>query len=58
MSTINAPTGRMKAAAIYTNSKIYVWGGYNGSIINTGGVFGKSGFESSATTEMYLYVKN
>ncbi len=58
MSTINAPTGRMKAASFYTNSKMYVWGGYNGSVINTGGVFGKSGFTSSATSEMYLYIKN
>lgn len=38
-SMANAPSARTYAAAVWTGSKMVVWGGYNGSSLNTGGVF-------------------
>jgi hypothetical protein len=38
-STINAPEGRERHTAVWTGSKMIVWGGYNGSYLNTGGEY-------------------
>ncbi len=40
ISTANAPSARTYAAAIWTGTKMVVWGGWNGgTYLNTGGVF-------------------
>jgi N-acetylneuraminic acid mutarotase len=36
-NTINAPTARADHTAAWTGSEMIVWGGYNGSSLNTGG---------------------
>jgi N-acetylneuraminic acid mutarotase len=36
-STINAPAPRVAATAVWTGSEMIVWGGYNGSYLNSGG---------------------
>jgi N-acetylneuraminic acid mutarotase len=39
MSTTNAPTARIYPTAVWTGSKMVVWGGSDGSWTNTGGVY-------------------
>ena len=41
-STINAPTGRYLHTAVWTGSEMIVWGGYDGSFLNTGGRYNPS----------------
>ncbi len=41
-STINAPTGRYVHTVVWTGSEMVVWGGYNGSFLNTGGRYNPS----------------
>ena len=36
-STINAPSPRVAATAVWTGTEMIVWGGYNGNYLNTGG---------------------
>src|SRR5207248_10473029 len=36
-STTSAPAGRYLHTAVWTGSEMIVWGGYNGSDLNTGG---------------------
>src|SRR5206468_12339898 len=36
-STTNAPSGRISHTAVWTESEMIVWGGYNGNALNTGG---------------------
>jgi N-acetylneuraminic acid mutarotase len=36
-STINAPSPRVAATAVWTGTEMIVWGGYNGSYLNSGG---------------------
>jgi N-acetylneuraminic acid mutarotase len=38
-SESGAPLGRMYHTAVWTGSKMIVWGGYSGSVVNTGGVY-------------------
>ncbi len=38
-STTNAPTGRHYHTAVWTGSRMIVWGGYSGEPLNTGGVY-------------------
>ncbi|HET9794265.1 MAG TPA: kelch repeat-containing protein, partial [Thermoanaerobaculia bacterium] len=39
-STINAPSGRDQHIAVWTGSKMIVWGGFDGtSAVNTGGIY-------------------
>ena len=46
-----APSGRYDHTAVWTGSKMIVWGGYNGSTyLNTGGVYDPVGNAWSATT--------
>jgi hypothetical protein len=37
-STTNAPSAR-EAPAVWTGSRMIVWGGYDGGVLNTGGVY-------------------
>lgn len=42
MSTVNAPSARMLHSAVWTGSKMIVWGGINNSgqtLLNTGGIY-------------------
>lgn len=36
-TTTGAPTGRSRHTAVWTGSKMIVWGGDNGAYLNTGG---------------------
>ena len=36
-STNNAPSGRQSHTAVWTGTDMFVWGGYDGSVLNTGG---------------------
>jgi hypothetical protein len=36
---IGVPTARSSHAAVWTGSKMLVWGGYNGTYLKTGGVY-------------------
>ncbi len=52
ITTTNAPTGRENPSAIWTGSKMLIWGGYaNGPIyFNTGGIYDPSANSWSAMT--------
>jgi len=41
-NTTNAPDGREFHTAVWTGSEMIVWGGYNGSALNTGGRYNPS----------------
>src|SRR6266513_2217064 len=41
-STLNAPDGREVHTAVWTGTEMIVWGGYNGSALNTGGTYAPS----------------
>lgn len=36
---MNAPVGRRNHTAVWTGSRMFVWGGYNGADTNTGGLY-------------------
>jgi N-acetylneuraminic acid mutarotase len=38
-STTNVPAARNRQTAVWTGSKMIVWGGYNGAYLDTGGVY-------------------
>ena len=38
-STTGAPSGRLYHTAVWTGSKMIVWGGHDGAVANTGGVY-------------------
>src|SRR5437773_4481548 len=48
-STTSAPAGRYLHTAVWTGSEMIVWGGYNGSDLNTGGRY-NPGTDSRTTT--------
>src|SRR5436309_3206954 len=48
-STTNAPAGRYRYTAVWTGSEMIVWGGFNGSFLNTGGRY-NPGTDSWTTT--------
>jgi len=55
ISTINAPTGRLQCAAVWTGSEMIVWGGFGGpfggaSYFNTGGRYNPDTNGWTATT--------
>jgi hypothetical protein len=41
-STSSAPNARSEHTAVWTGSEMIVWGGYNGSLLNTGGKYNPS----------------
>src|SRR6266446_2483269 len=49
-STTNAPAGRYRYTAVWTGSEMIVWGGYNGSYLNTGGRYNPSTDSWTATS--------
>src|SRR6266516_551953 len=51
-STTNAPAGRYEHTAVWTGSEMIVWGGFNGSYLNTGGRYnpGTDSWTASSTT--------
>src|SRR5215831_12388433 len=46
----NAPTARSGHTAVWTGSEMIVWGGYNGSYLNTGGRYNPSTHSWTATS--------
>src|SRR6266478_1682214 len=51
-STTNAPAGRYEHTAVWTGSEMIVWGGFNGSFLNTGGRYnpGTGSWTATSTT--------
>src|SRR6266478_2327377 len=51
-STTNAPAGRYRHTAVWTGSEMIVWGGFNGSYLNTGGRYnpGTDSWTATSTT--------
>ena len=49
-STINAPQGRFGHAAVWTGSEMIVWGGYDGTYLNTGARYNPSTDSWTATS--------
>src|SRR5436190_18217183 len=49
-STLNAPNGREFHTAVWTGTEMIVWGGYNGSALNTGGRYNPSTDSWTATS--------
>src|SRR5256885_3207979 len=49
-STLNAPDGREFHTAVWTGTEMIVWGGYNGSALNTGGTYAPSTDSWTGTT--------
>jgi hypothetical protein len=49
-TTAGAPTGRYSHTAVWTGTKIIVWGGFDGSTLNTGGQYDPVGDAWTATT--------
>src|SRR6266480_1203001 len=51
-STTNAPAGRYRYTAVWTGSEMIVWGGFNGSYLNTGGRYnpGTDSWTATSTT--------
>lgn len=41
-STTNAPIGRANHTAVWTGSEMIVWGGSNGSYLNSGGRYARN----------------
>jgi hypothetical protein len=39
LTDVDAPSGRESHTAIWTGSKMIVWGGYDGSYLNSGGIY-------------------
>lgn len=37
MSNVNAPVNRSSSSAVWTGTEMIVWGGYNGTLLNSGG---------------------
>jgi hypothetical protein len=52
MSTVNAPDGRRFHTAVWTGNSMIVWGGNNGTQVNTGGIynFNNYAWEQATTT--------
>ena len=49
-TVIAAPTGRNQHTAVWTGTKMIVWGGYDGTNLNTGGQYDPGGDSWTATT--------
>ena len=48
-TTTNAPTARQDHTAVWTGSKMIIWGGFDGALVNTGGQYDPVGNSWSPT---------